>query len=95
MNWSRRSAIATRKLAQQADELARQLRCTREQLEKKKRHVIGLEIALNVRGETITDLHGKIEQLREQNRRLDQEAERLADMVRFAPPADATMAAPK
>ena len=31
----------------------------------------------------------------EEEQQLDQEAERLADMVRFAPPADATMAAPK
>jgi len=35
----------------------------------------------------IDELNGKIDQLRDQNRRLDAEAERLAEMVRLSPAA--------
>jgi len=40
-------------------------------------------------------LRGTINQLREQNRRLDEEADRLAEMVRFAPQIDAAMLSAK
>jgi hypothetical protein len=36
----------------------------------------------------IDALTGKIEQLRTQNKRLDQENEHLAEIVRFAPPVE-------
>jgi hypothetical protein len=44
-----------------------------------------LEYLLRRRTETNDELHGTIDQLREQNRRLDAEADRLAEMVRLAP----------
>jgi hypothetical protein len=65
----------------------------KEQLEIGRRLQNGMKIALSLRSNKITELNGKIEQLREQNKRLDAEAERLADMVRFAPPADVAMTA--
>ena len=34
----------------------------------------------------IDELNGRIEQLRDQNRRLDEENEHLVEMVRLAPP---------
>jgi septal ring factor EnvC (AmiA/AmiB activator) len=93
MPWKPR--INVTRLKQAHDELARRLRTMREELQVSERHRVGLEIALSVRGETIADLNGKIEQLRQQNRQLDQEAERLANMVRFAPPSDAITPAPE
>ena len=41
------------------------------------------------------ELNGRIEQLRAQNKRLDEENEHLAEMVRFAPQLDAAMSAQK
>jgi hypothetical protein len=37
----------------------------------------------------IDELTGTIDRLREQNRRLDEEAEHLAEMIRFAPQLNA------
>ena len=45
----------------------------------------GLKLALHQRSNTIDELHGKTDRLREQNKRLDAEAERLAEMVRLSP----------
>jgi hypothetical protein len=54
-----------------------------------------LEILVAERNACIDALHGRIDRLREQNRRLDEEADRLAEMIRFAPPVDTAMLAPK
>jgi len=40
---------------------------------------------LRSRTERIDQLNGQLEQVRAQNRRLDEEAERLAEMVRLSP----------
>jgi hypothetical protein len=44
-----------------------------------------LQYLLLERTHRIDELNGKIDQLREQNRRLDAEAERLVDMIRLSP----------
>ena len=67
-----------------------QLLRVREQLQKQERYATGLEIALSTRLERIDELTGTIDRLREQNKRLDRENEHLAEMIRFAPPADTT-----
>ena len=64
-------------------------------LSTKNQCVSRLEILVAERNACIDALRGTINQLREQNRRLDEEADRLAEMVRFAPPVDAAMLAPK
>lgn len=51
-----------------------------------------MEIALSARLTRIGELCGKIDWLRAQNRRLDEEADRLAEMIKFAPPVDAATA---
>ena len=45
-----------------------------------------LELLLRKRTGQIDELNGKIERLREQNKRLDQECEHLVEMVRLEPP---------
>jgi septal ring factor EnvC (AmiA/AmiB activator) len=80
MPWKPRVNVA--RLKQAHDELARRLRTMREELQISERHRVGLEIALSVRGETIAELNGKIDRLREQNRQLDLEAEYLAGLFR-------------
>jgi hypothetical protein len=82
-------------LKRKNDELAFRLLRVREQLESSERRRVGLEIVLNARLTRIGELSGKFERLREQNRRLDQEAERLAEMVRLAPPIDAATPVPE
>jgi septal ring factor EnvC (AmiA/AmiB activator) len=85
----------TLKLKRQNDELAFKLLRAKEALQTAERHRVGLEVMLDARLERIDKLTAQVDQLREQNRKLDQEAERLAEMIRFAPPVDAAMLAPK
>ena len=65
------------------------------ELEHKTQCVSRLEILVAERNACIDALHGRIDALREQNKRLDQEADRLAEMVRLAPQLDAAMLSPK
>jgi hypothetical protein len=51
MSWTRRASIAARRLQEQKDMLAAQLRCTREELQAAHRQRAGLEILLNTRAE--------------------------------------------
>ena len=44
-----------------------------------------LEVLMRERSKRIGELNGKLEQARAQNRRLDEENERLVEMVRLAP----------
>ena len=57
----------------------------RRELTNKESYAAKLELVLHQRSNTIDKLHGKIDQLREQNRRLDQENEHLVEMVRLPP----------
>jgi hypothetical protein len=55
----------------------------RRDLTDKEGHVGRLEFLLVERMNRTDELNGKLDQLRDQNRRLDAEAERLAEMVRL------------
>jgi chromosome segregation ATPase len=57
----------------------------RRQLTTKTNFANGLKLALAERCTRIDELNGKLEQARAQNRKLDEEAERLAEMVRWLP----------
>ena len=66
-----------------------QLRTTviqlRHEVETKAGYATKLEMLLRSRAARIDQLNGQLEQVRAQNRRLDEEAERLAEMVRLSP----------
>ena len=57
----------------------------RRELQTKRTQLGGLKLALHQRLETIDHLRGRIERLQQRNRRLDAEADRLAEMVRLSP----------
>jgi hypothetical protein len=59
--------------------------CLRREIEHKQGHVHRLEVLLASRLQTIDQLHGTVEQLRERNRKLDAEAEHLADIIKLDP----------
>jgi hypothetical protein len=67
----------------------------RHKLTNKEGYAAKLELVLHHRLARIDQLNATIDRLREQNRRLDEEADRLAEMIRFAPQLDAAMQAPK
>lgn len=70
------------KLQRECDRLTYALVRAREELQTAKRHRAGLEIMLSVRQERVDKLTAQIEQLRTANRRLDDEAEHLAAIIR-------------
>jgi hypothetical protein len=53
-------------------------------LENKKGAVGRLEVLLHERLNRIDELNAQVDRLRQQNRQLDAEADRLAEMVRFS-----------
>ena len=83
------------KLVRETDNLKTTIVGLRHELASKHRYAGRLEYLLRTRSERIADLNGKIEQLREQNKRLDQENDRLVEMMRFTPQLDVAMLAPK
>jgi polyhydroxyalkanoate synthesis regulator phasin len=56
----------------------------RRQLTTKTNLANGLQLALHQRHETIDALRGRIDALRKQNKQLDAENDRLAEMVRLS-----------
>jgi septal ring factor EnvC (AmiA/AmiB activator) len=72
---------ATSDLQKENDSLRTTIVCLRRELENSKGHAQRLEVLLCSRLHKIDELNAKLEQLREQNRRLDQEAEHLAQLV--------------
>jgi hypothetical protein len=82
-------------LQRQLDAAQLKLLRANAELEHKAQCVTRLEILVAERNACIDALHGRIDRLREQNRRLDEEADRLAEMIRFAPQIDPAMLAPK
>jgi predicted nuclease with TOPRIM domain len=92
MPWKPR---APTDLQRQLDAAQLKLLKANAELEHKIQCVSRLEILVAERNACIDALHGRIEQLQERNRRLDAEADRLAEMVRFASAVDTTMLAPK
>jgi len=81
MPWPRRPTIDALKLKRENDGLRTTIVCLRRELENKAGHVQRLEVLLCSRLQTIDELHGKLEQSREQIRRLGLENELLAQMV--------------
>jgi hypothetical protein len=73
-------------LRAEADKLTTTIVCLRRELEDKEGACQRLEILLRERLGRIDQLTGTIDRLRDQNRRLDQECEHLAEMVRLPPP---------
>ena len=72
-------------LQRELDQLRTVVVCLRRELTNKEGHVGRLEILLHQRTQTIDELNAKLEQLRDQNKRLDAENEHLAEMVRLPP----------
>jgi hypothetical protein len=72
------------KLERNIEELRTAVIQLRHQLTTKTGYAATLELVLRQRAETIDQLNARLEQVREQNRRLDAEAERLAEMVRLS-----------
>ena len=68
-------------LQRENDALKTTIGCLRRDLSNKAQFVDRLEFLLRERMETIDALHGTIDQLRAANRRLDEEAEYLAQLV--------------
>ena len=81
--WKSRPSIAA--LERNLEELRTVIIQLRRQLTNKTNFANGLQLALQECCTRIDELNGKLEQVRAQNRRLDEEAERLAEMVRLAP----------
>jgi len=71
-------------LERNLDELRTTVIKLRHELTNKEGYAATLELVLRQRMERIDQLNGQLEQVREQNRRLDAEAERLAEMVRLS-----------
>jgi chromosome segregation ATPase len=63
----------------------------RRQLTTKTNLANGLQLALAERCARIDDLNAKLEQARVQNRKLDEENEHLATMIRILPQLDAML----
>jgi hypothetical protein len=81
MNWKPRSL---QPLEHEIDALKTTIVCLRRELENKGSHVARLQFLLSQRLTRIDELTATIDRLREQNKRLDAEAERYAEMVRMS-----------
>jgi outer membrane murein-binding lipoprotein Lpp len=93
MPWQPRTNVS--KLQREYDRLTVTLARTRDELHAKERHVVGLKIALSIRLKRIDQLAAQVTQLQAQNRKLDDECEHLAEMIRPAPQPDTAISAPK
>jgi hypothetical protein len=80
--------------ASEIDRLKTVICCLRRELENKAGAVGRLELLLHERLTKIDELNGKLEQSREQIRRLDLQNELLVEML-APPPVDGAMLAPK
>jgi hypothetical protein len=81
MNWKPRPLEP---LEQENNALKTTICCLRRELENKGGHVERLKFLLSERLTRIDQLNATIDRLREQNRRLDAEAERYAELVRLS-----------
>jgi hypothetical protein len=80
MPWAPK--INPTQLKKQHDELALRLLRVREELQTSERHRLGLEVLLDLREEKIDELSAQVDRLRQQNKKLDDEAEHLAQLFR-------------
>jgi len=74
-------------LKRENDRLLTSIVVPRRELENRQGAVGRLKVLMRERSQRIDELNGRIEQLREQNRRLDAENEHLVEMVRLPPGA--------
>ena len=79
----RQPTIHEQHLLRENDGLRSEIVRLRHDLANKQGHVGRLEVLMRERSERIDELNGKIDQLREQNKRLDAENEHLLEMVRL------------
>jgi chromosome segregation ATPase len=86
-NYHWRTAPAVEQLELTVTELRADNVRLRHELQTKQTQLGGLKLALHQRHETIDALRGRIEQLQERNRQLDEETEWYAQMVAVAPAA--------
>ena len=85
MLWSPRTNPKIKKLRKENDGLRTVICCLRREIENKQGAVGRLEVLLRERLTKIDSLTDTIDQLREQNKKLDLETELLAAMVRLEP----------
>ena len=84
MPWPPRgSSIDKLKLKREVDGLKTTICCLKRELENKQGAVGRLELLLHERLDKIDQLNATIDRLRDQNRRLDEEAERLVEIIKF------------
>jgi len=81
--WKSRPDVA--QLEQAIDQLRTVIIQLRRELTNKEDYAAKLELALHERLTRIDALTATVDSLRQQNRRLDKEAERLVEMVRLPP----------
>jgi hypothetical protein len=82
-------------LVKELDDWKTKVCVLRRELETKQSFADKLTYLLRQRSERIDELTSKLAQVREQNRRLDQENEHLAEIIKFEPQLDAAMLTPK
>ena len=82
-------------LQTQNDAVWTQICCLRRELEDREGAVGRLELLLHERLTKIDALTAQVDQLRHRNKQLDEEAERLAAIIRIMPQLDPAMLAPK
>ena len=85
MPYPSRLPRAQRELIRENDGLKTTIVCLRREIENKEGAVGRLEILLRERLAKVDESNAKLEQARAQNRRLDEECERLVEMVRLPP----------
>jgi chromosome segregation ATPase len=73
------------KLIKENDELKTTIICLRHELANRKGHIERLRYLLVARLARIDELNSKLDQLRDQNRKLDTENEHLCEMMRLQP----------
>jgi hypothetical protein len=91
MKWTRRRLAP---IERECDQLRTTIIQLRRELETKQGAVGRLEVLLHERLTRIDELNGKLEQSRQQVRRLDLQNQILVEMI-AAPPLDAAMLSPK
>ena len=84
-NYHWRTSPAVSQLEQTIDQLRAENIRLRRKLSGKEQFIDRLKVLCRERMTRIDDQRGKIDQLREQNKRLDAEAERLVDMITLPP----------
>ena len=84
-NYHWRASPAVEQLEKTVEQLRADNVRLRREVETKQTQVGGLELALHQRHETIDALNAKLEHARTVNLRLDQECERLVEIMQLSP----------